>query len=426
MGSPFAPSTRVAQDAAELQARIAVLQREVAERTAQLERTAVQLQQELTRRKASERALSENKERMELLCKTVPIGVFQADANGSCVYANEYLQALCGLGAQQCLGDAWYRCLRPENGQRAHSAAPPPATAPMPETSTCRLVTAAGQERWVSVHVAAIQAEGGRPAGHVGTVQDITEQRRAEAEIRHHELDLMHLARVGTLGEMGTMLAHELNQPLAAIANYALGGLERVRVGRATVEALAYALAQIAPEAKRAGEIIRSMREFVRRRGPEQALASAEEMIRSAVTLAEPQARAQRIRVRVRVSPGLPPVLADRVQIEQVLLNLLRNGLEAMEGTAPERRELTVAATCPEPGWLEVAVRDHGNGLDELARQRLFEPFFTTKPNGMGVGLTICRSVVQNHGGRLWVESEPGRSSTFRFRLPVAPRDQDA
>lgn len=276
----------------------------------------------------------------------------------------------------------------------------------------------------MSVRIAALRGENGTLTGQVGTVEDMTEHLRAEDEIRARELELAHVARISTLGEMATTLAHELNQPLAVIANYALGGMERARLGRARKADLLYALEQIAPEAKRAGDIIRTMREFVRKRGPQLVRTSLDEMIHAAVRLAEPEARRSGARLRLDLAVDVPPVLVDRVQIEQVILNLVRNGLEAMDETPVEQRELSLH-TCCAGGAVEVTIRDRGHGLDPATLERLFEPFHTTKPQGMGLGLSICRSVVQMHGGRLWAESQLGTGATFRFALPAANGAED-
>ncbi len=223
--------------------------------------------------------------------------------------------------------------------------------------------------------------------------------------------------------ELAMTLAHELSQPLAAIANYALGGLERARRGRASMADLLYALEHIAPEAEHATEIVRTMRDFARKRAARVVQTSVEEMIHEAVRLVEPAVQRCGARLAFELgSPGtpvLPIVRVDRIQIEQVILNLMRNGLEAMEATPAEQRVLTVRALDRGEAGVEIAVEDRGRGFEAGQAPRLFEPFHTTKPEGLGLGLWICRAIVQVHGGRLWAESEPGQGAVFRFLLPA-------
>ncbi len=397
----------------------------VAKRTAELATANEQLRRAVQEQREAERALRASEHRMRSLCTSAPIGIFETDAAGRCTYANERLQEICGLSEAECLGDWWFACLQPEDGKVVLPPASPEAGAEGRLAGMFRLRTPQGAVRWVAVRIAALPSEDGTLTGHVGTVEDMTEHLRAEDEIRARELELAHVARVSTLGEMATTLAHELNQPLAAIANYAIGGMERVRLGRAKMEDLLYALERIAPEAQRAGEIIHTMREFVRKRAPHLALSSLDEMVHNAVRLVEPEARRRGVTIRLDLAEGVPPVLVDRVQIEQVILNLARNGLQAMEQTPPEQRELTVRTFRSDAAAVEVAVQDRGQGLDPESLERLFEPFYTTKPQGMGLGLSICRSVVQMLGGRLWAESQPGAGATFRFVLPVGRGEKD-
>ncbi len=251
---------------------------------------------------------------------------------------------------------------------------------------------------------------------------DITERRASERLQRDQEAKLQHTARLVTMGEMASSLAHELNQPLTAIANYSMGLAARVRTRTSKGQSLDAVellemLGKTAAQAERAGKVIRRIREFVKRSEPERRDCDAATLINDAIVLAEIDARRHAIQLRLEIAPKLPTLHADPILIEQVLVNLMKNAIEAMRTS--KRRQLTIQAHRLE-GHIEFVVTDTGSGLASEIVDRLFEPFYTTKPEGMGMGLNICRSVVEAHAGRLWVESNPGGAGcTFRFTLPL-------
>ncbi len=262
-------------------------------------------------------------------------------------------------------------------------------------------------------------------------VREMAERRRAEETARARQKEMDHVARLSILGEMASNLAHELNQPLGAIANYARGCTRRLASGTADPAQLADITRAIAEQAERAGQIIARIRNFVRKRASQMEPTDVNEAVRAAFALCEGQARTGNASIALDLADGLPPVLADRVQIEQVVLNLIKNALDAMQdgsaGAAGGRaRSVTVRTGRDGDGRVEVVVADRGHGLSEEARARLFDPFFTTKPGGMGLGLSICRTIVEAHGGHLWATDNPGGGAAMRFVLPVAEDGQSA
>jgi len=239
----------------------------------------------------------------------------------------------------------------------------------------------------------------------------------AEEQARRHQADLAHVLRVQTMGEMAAGLAHEINQPLGAIANYAQGCRRRIASGSLTEAELMEMLNSIAAEALRAGQTIRHLRSLVRKQESQREATDVNRIVHDALELTEPDTRASGVTVRIALADDLPPVLVDRVQIEQVVLNLLRNAVEAMHDCRGDAL-LIVETRTDGAGSVEVAVRDTGVGLPADGGALLFEPFITDKATGLGMGLAISRSIVELHGGRIWAEPNGARGTAFRFTLP--------
>jgi PAS domain S-box-containing protein len=262
----------------------------------------------------------------------------------------------------------------------------------------------------------------GTPQYVVSQVQDITDSRRLEEQTRQQQAALAHALRVATMGETLAQIAHEVNQPLASIANFANGliaRLDRDGVERTTARAVA---AQIADEAVRAGEVIRRLREFLRKSEPTRATCDANTVVRDALRLVEAEIRQHAIRLELSLTGDPVPVAIDQVQIAQVMVNLLRNAVDALLPRPPGERELTVRTERCDAGTVAILVRDTGVGLPDVPDGAIFEPFFTTKPDGLGLGLSISRSIVQAHDGDLWAQHATARGTTVGFTLPVALR----
>ncbi|WP_256753685.1 PAS domain-containing sensor histidine kinase [Mesorhizobium sp. Mes31] len=258
-----------------------------------------------------------------------------------------------------------------------------------------------------------------------GFCRDLTERHRAEARIQEQQQELLHMARFTALGEMASTLAHEINQPLTAITNYLKGSrrlLEKSTEENAPM--LREAVEKAAEQALRAGDVIRHLRDFVARGESERQVERLPTLIEEASSLALVGAREINVRVSYKLDPLAELVLTDRIQIQQVLLNLMRNAVEAMQG-AP-RRELHVMTVARDDGMAEVSVIDTGTGLAPEVSAQLFQPFVTTKKQGMGVGLSICRTIVESHGGHIWAEAVPGGGTAFRFTLRIVERGEVA
>jgi two-component system sensor kinase FixL len=280
-----------------------------------------------------------------------------------------------------------------------------------------------GEEIHVSVSVSPIRDDSGRLVGVAWVARDINEQKLTEARLNAVQTELRHVSRLSAMGEMSSALAHELNQPLSAISNY-LGAAQRImKKESATFSQKVHDnLDKAAQQTLRAGEIIRRLREFVKPGEFSAAAESLAELIKETRELALVGARQSGVRVRVELDRDADLVLVGKVQIQQVLLNLIRNAIEAMADS--ERRELTIASGAAADGMVEVRVSDTGCGLPQAVADRLFQSFVTTKPHGMGVGLSICRTIVEAQGGRIWASENPGGGTVFHLTVPIAAVDE--
>jgi two-component system, LuxR family, sensor kinase FixL len=256
-----------------------------------------------------------------------------------------------------------------------------------------------------------------------GFIRDLTERQQTEARLQELQSELVHMSRLTAMGEMASALAHELNQPLSAIANYMKGSrrlLEsRTDEGTGLVRD---AMDKAAGQALRAGEIIRRLRDFVARGESERRVEDVKKLIEEASALALVGAKDKGVRARFAFTPSLDFVLADKVQIQQVLLNLMRNAIEAMEGSAT--RELTIATAAAQENMVDISVADTGPGIAPEISAQLFQPFVTTKSQGMGVGLSISRTIIESHGGSIKALPNPGGGTVFSFTLPAVTKEE--
>jgi signal transduction histidine kinase/CheY-like chemotaxis protein len=285
-----------------------------------------------------------------------------------------------------------------------------------------RLMMADGSVKYIRTVARLSKGEDPQSWVYVGAIIDITERKRAEAEherLRQLEADLARMNRLTTMGELTASIAHEINQPLAAIVTQSEAALRFLDRDEPDLDEARDALSSIAQDGMRAGEVIRGLRALARNSGPQMIRLDIDDVIKQVLALARGELLRHDVVLRTELAGEGRPVRGDSVQLQQVLLNLIMNGVEAMRAVTERGKELMVSSAFSEPSSVLVAVKDTGVGLDPVVAERMFQPFFTTKPDGTGMGLAICRSIVEAHGGRLWVSPRAPYGANVRFTVPL-------
>lgn len=378
------------------------------------------LRRHMSRSLRAEEALREQHAFRKAMEDSLHTGMRARDLAGRITYVNPAFCEMVGFSADELIGRGppmpYWAPEEIEDTQALHAQVLR-GEAPA-EGFEIRLMRKNGERFDALIYEAPLIDSAGRHTGWMGSVLDVTERKRAEEFNRQQQERLQATARLVTMGELASSLAHELNQPLSAIASYNTGCLNKLESGEFTPSELMDALAKLGRQAQRAGQILHRMHGFVRRSEPKMQICKVSEIIDDAVLLSEPEARRRHIRIEANLPDALPPIQADPVMIEQVLLNLIRNGMDAMAAMPPAARKLHITA-CISEGMIQVSVADEGAGISPDIAARLYAPFFTTKAEGMGMGLNICRSIVELHRGRLWFETNPGGGTLFHFSLPM-------
>jgi two-component system sensor kinase FixL len=379
---------------------------------------------DITDRKSAELARRESELRLRSILDTVPDAIVVIDSQGKIHSFSPAAERLFGYDSAEVIGHN-VNILMPAPYRDAHDGYIERylRTGERRIIGIGRIVTGRrkdGETFPMELQVGEFNFAGSRY--FTGFVRDLTERQEAERRIQDLQAELLHASRLSVMGQMASSMAHELNQPLTAVTNYLEAGRQLLAVGTGSPERINEMMEKAIAQAQRAGDVIRRLREFVGRGETERRTQNLNQLVEEALALALVGARQRGVRASLELDHGLPPVLVDHVQIQQVVLNLVRNAVEAMEQV--ERRELTIVTRAmPQKGMPEVIVADTGPGIPPELADRLFQPFVTTKPTGMGLGLSICREIVEAHHGRLTTAPAPSGGTVFRLTLPIASRE---
>jgi two-component system sensor kinase FixL len=379
---------------------------------------------DINEEKQFEETLRTRERHLQSILETIPDAMIVINGNGIMQFFSSAAERQFGYREQEAIGRN-VSMLMPEPDRARHDGylARYRSTGERHIIGIGRIVT--GQRKdgtTFPMHLSIGEMQSGGMPYFTGFVRDLTEHQQTQARLQELQSELVHVSRLSAMGEMASALAHELNQPLAAINNYMKGSRRLLATSSDPNAAkIENALDRAAEQAIRAGQIIRRLRDFVSRGESEKRVESFSKLIEEAGALGLSGAREQGVQLRFNLNPQHDLVLVDRVQIQQVLVNLFRNALDAMAQSS--RRELIASNTPVADDMIEVAVADTGSGFQDDVKQNLFQTFFTTKETGMGVGLSISRSIIEAHGGRMWAEGNPSGGATFRFTLPAAPNE---
>lgn len=366
----------------------------------------------------------------DLILNSVGDGIYGVNLEGNSTFVNRAMERITGWSAEDLIGHNQHELL---HHTRADGSAFPGIECPVYHTfrdDMPRFVAEDifwckdGQSLPVEYSSTPIKDTHGATVGAVVVFRDITERKEAAEELRQHQAEFAHIARVSTMGEMASGIAHEINQPLAAIANYTRASIRMLESGKGDIEQITEIMTRAANQADRAGEIIRQLRNFIRKETPERSRVDINNLVREVAVLIGPEANKSRVTIDLNLQSELPPVHAHAIQVEQVVLNLARNAIEAMAESDASTRQLTITTAPGDDKTLSVKVSDTGPGITAEAQEQLFDQFFTTKPRGMGLGLSISRGIIEAHEGRLWVETNVAAGTTFSFILPTAESEE--
>src|SRR5208283_2327211 len=376
---------------------------------------------DITARKRAEEAAQRSEKELRDVIETVPAMLWSSLPDGSLDFINHRWQEFTGFAAEGALGWNWEAVVHPEDHRRFVADWRAALVAGQPIESEVRIRAANGEYRWLLIRNVPLRDELGNIVKWYGSGIDIDDGKRAEEALRKAEAELAHVTRVTTMGEMVASIAHEVNQPLVGIVTNGNACLRWLAGDSPNLDEARDAARRIVRDANRASDVIARIRVLLKKSDTVKAKLDINRIVQETVTLTRSDATRKGVAIRMELAADVPPVSGDRVQLQQVILNLILNGVEAMASVSDRPRELLVGSRQHGPDKVLVTVRDLGAGIDPQSLEKIFDAFYTTKPQGMGMGLAISRSIVERHGGRLWAEPNQGPGATFQFTLLEYP-----
>jgi PAS domain S-box-containing protein len=386
-----------------------------------LDWSAGQLRDALARNREMADPLRASAQRYNALITASAQVVWRVSGRGETFFVTPAWQELTGQSEEEMQGAGWLDVVHPDDRARAAEIWQKALETRLPYESEFRVRTRDGSFRDFHVRGVPVRAADGSVREWVGTSLDVTEQKRNAEALREARAELRRAGRAMAMGELTATIAHEVNQPLGAVLLNADACLRLLDLSEPDLKEVKEAVQDIVREGTRASQVIGRIRALLRRGPAEREPLDLGEIVRDVTTLLQGEMHSRHVTLEAELALELPPVLGDRVQLQQVVLNLVQNALESMRAIEGRARVLHVSSWEEEPGWVELSVRDTGAGLDPEALTRIFEPFYTTRADGLGLGLSISRKIVEAHGGRLWATSNGDAGATFHFALPVSP-----
>jgi PAS domain S-box-containing protein len=371
-------------------------------------------------RKRADRELRQSEERLRLAAEAAEFGVYVWNITRNQIWGSETWRKLFGFASGDDIGfEGFFQRIHPDDREMMEQEIKCRASGQPDHLREYRIILPDGTQRWMASRGRMQAAETGGDFVMLGVAIEITRRKQAEAELLRQRAELAHVARVSTMGELAASMAHELNQPLGAILANAEAAELFLEQKPPALDDLRATLADIRKDDERASQVIRRMRALLRKHELEVQPVEINSMVEEVLQLVSGDAALRRISLAADLLPFLPKISGDRVHLQQVLLNLILNGMDAMADQPPGRRQISVRTRLSGDGLVELAVIDSGQGIEPSKLPHLFEPFYTTKSNGMGMGLSIARTIVNVHRGRIWAENNASGGATFRVTLPV-------
>ena len=379
--------------------------------------TALVITRLMSRVRKSFQEIEALKDQLRLVIDTIPGLVWSALPDGSAEFLNQRWLEYTGLSLAEGLDWGGRVAVHPEDRARFVDEWRAALAAGKPLETEARLRRADGEYRSLLIRAVPLRDEQGKIVKWYGTSTDIEDRRRAEETSRKAQAELSHVTRVMTMGELAASIAHEINQPLAAIVNNGSACLRWLAGDPPNLDEARETARGIICDGTRAGEVITRIRALLRKTETQKVRLDINQIIQEVVLLTRNEAVRNGVALRMELAADLPPVLGDRVQLQQIILNLVINGVEAMASVTDRPRELLISSRQHEADQVLVAVEDSGVGIDRENLEKIFDAFYTTKSQGLGMGLAISRSIVEDHGGRLWAVPNDGPGTTFQFTL---------
>jgi PAS domain S-box-containing protein len=373
------------------------------------------------KRRSAEKMLKESEDRMAFAAASTNIGLWRLDVASGRLWATEHCRQMFGITDDVSLSwDLFLEAVHPDDRQAVEEFLQSPVLVGHSDAGEFRVLLPADGQRWYLFRHYTVSDENRRPLYVSGIFTDVTDRKNAEAQAELQRKEITHMMRVAALGELSGGIAHELSQPLAAILANAQAARRLIGAKYYNREEIAEILDDIVQEDTRAGQVIHRLRRLLKKGEHESALVDMNEKVKSTIELLHSEFVNRKIKIETDLKPGLPPISGDQVQVQQVLLNLMMNAMEAMASTPSSKRMLSIGTRATAEGFVEVSIRDFGPGMSPDELKGIFQPFFTTKKHGLGLGLSICSTIVTSHRGRLNLSNAKGGGATATISLPLA------